>query len=89
MDSAHVDGAPRWRERYGTDYAYLRSQAGRGNPLADHAEGLLLHPSVGREVDETAVIQGHPIRFATVDLTGTGTTIRQRLLNVVTPIPVA
>ena len=70
-------------------YAYLRSQAGLGNPLADHAEGLLLHPSVGREVDETAVIQGHPIRFATLDLTGTGTTIRQRLLNVVKPSPVA
>lgn len=70
-------------------YAYLRSQAGRGNLLADHAEGLLLHPSVGREVDETVVIQGHPIRFATVDLAGTGATIRQRLLNVVTPFPVA
>ena len=70
-------------------YAYLRSQAGRGNPLADHAEGLLLHPSVGKEVDETAVIQGHPIRFATVDLTGTGTTIRQRLLNVVKPFTAA
>ena len=68
-------------------YAYLRSQAGRGNPLADHAEGLLLHPSVGREVDETAVIQGHPIRFATVDLAGTGTAIRQRLLKVVAPFP--
>ena len=70
-------------------YAYLRSQAGRGDPLADHAEGLLLRPSVGREVDETAVIQGHPIRFATVDLTGTGTTIRERLQNVVKPYPVA
>ena len=70
-------------------YAYLRSQAGRGDPLADQAEGLLLHPSVGREVDETAVIQGHPIRFATVDLAGTGTTIRQRLLNVVKPFPAA
>ena len=44
-------------------YAYLRSQAGRGDPAADRVEGLLLHPSVGGNVDETAVIQGHPIRY--------------------------
>lgn len=68
-------------------YAYLRSQAGRGSPVADRAEGLLLHPSVGRHVDEAAVIQGHPIRFATVDLATSGTEIRQRLLDVVKPNP--
>ena len=28
-------------------YAYLRSQAGQGNPIADRAEGLLLHPLLG------------------------------------------
>ena len=68
-------------------YAYLRSQAGRGSPVADRAEGLLLHPSVGRDVDEAAVIQGHPIRFATVDLTASSTEIRRRLLDVVKPNP--
>ena len=68
-------------------YAYLRSQAGRGSPVADRAEGLLLHPSVGRDVDEAAVIQGHPIRFATVDLAASGTEIRRRLLDVVKPNP--
>ena len=47
-------------------YAYLRSQAGRGDPLADWASGLLLHPSIGADIDETVVIQGHRIRFATV-----------------------
>ena len=66
-------------------YAYLRSQAGRGDPIADRAEGLLLHPSVDGNVDETAVIQGHPIRFATVDLAASSATIRQQLLNVVKP----
>ena len=66
-------------------YAYLQSQVGRGDPIADRAEGLLLHPSVGKDVDETAVIQGHPIRFATVDLAASGTDIRQRLLAVVEP----
>ena len=49
-------------------HAYLRSQVGRGDFLADHAQGLLLHPSAGDTLDETVVIQGHP-RFATVDLT--------------------
>ena len=66
-------------------YAYLRSQAGRGDPIADRAEGLLLHPSVGETVDETVAIQGHPIRFATVDLSAPSLTIRQQLLKVVEP----
>ena len=69
-------------------YAYLRSQAGRGNSIEDRAEGLLLHPSVGGMVDETAVIQGHPIRFATVDLAASSATIRRRLLHVVDPSPI-
>jgi len=56
-------------------YAYLRSQVGRGDSLADSASGVLLHPSVGPEVDQTAVIQGHSVRFATVDLTASASTI--------------
>ena len=63
-------------------YAYLRSQAGLGDPLADRAEGVLLHPAVGRNIDETAVIQGHAIRFATVDLAAESSTIRRQLLKV-------
>jgi 5-methylcytosine-specific restriction enzyme subunit McrC len=61
-------------------YAYLRSQVGRGDALADSASGLLLHPSVGPEVDQTVVIQGHSVRFATVDLTASVSSIRSRLL---------
>lgn len=49
-------------------YAYLRSQVGQGDPMADGASGLLLHPAIGDMVDETVVIQGQRIRFATVDL---------------------
>ncbi len=64
-------------------YAYLRSQVGRGDPVRDKASGLLLHPSVGCEVDETAVIQGHAIRFGTVDLTAAPRKIRDRLLELV------
>ena len=68
-------------------YAYLRSQVGRGDSLADCAEGLLLHPSVGESVDETAVIQGHRIRFATVDLAASTSEIRAQLLHACTRQP--
>ncbi len=61
-------------------YAYLRSQEGQGDALADHASGLLLHPSVGDDIDETVSIQGHRIRFATVDLTASTAEIRETLL---------
>ena len=67
-------------------YAYLRSQVGRGDTLADSASGLLLHPSVGPEVDQTVVIQGHSVRFATVDLTASASSIRSRLLCLCDPI---
>lgn len=63
-------------------YAYLRSQVGRGDALADRASGLLLHPAIGLSVDETVVIQGHAIRFATVDLSASATEIRTQLMNV-------
>ena len=66
-------------------YAYLRSQVGRGDSLADHASGLLLHPSIGEMLDETVVIQGHGIRFATVDLTASTSEIRAQLLRLCEP----
>lgn len=69
-------------------YAYLRSQVGRGDSLADHAAGMLLHPAVGGEVDETVLIQGHKIRFATVDLAGSAIAVRSQLLRLVQlPMP--
>ena len=63
-------------------YAYLRSQVGRGDLLADRAEGVLLHPSIGRSVNEAVVIQGHRIRFMTVDLMADTSAIRAELLRV-------
>jgi len=63
-------------------YAYLRSQEGNGDPLAESAAGLLLHPSVGDMVNEVVVIQNHEIRFATVDLAATAKEIREQLLQV-------
>lgn len=68
-------------------YAYLRSQVGRGDSLADHASGLLLHPSIEKMIDETVYIQGHGIRFATVDLTASAVEIRSQLLRLCEPAP--
>ena len=70
-------------------YAYLRSQEGQGDSLADHASGLLLHPCVGDDIDETVNIQGHSIRFATVDLTASTADIRTRLLKMCEATPIA
>ena len=67
-------------------YSYLQSQSGCGDPVADHAEGLLLHPCTGPSIDEAVVIQGHPIRFATVDLSRSSSSIRDRLLDVIQPV---
>jgi len=68
-------------------YAYLRSQEGNGDPLSDGASGLLLHPSVGTMVNESVTIQGHEIRFATVDLGAEAKAIRTQLLQVLEPGP--
>jgi 5-methylcytosine-specific restriction enzyme subunit McrC len=67
-------------------YAYLRSQVGRGDDLADSATGVLLHPSVGGMVDETVMIQGQCIRFATVDLAAASGAIRSQLLLLCEPV---
>lgn len=64
-------------------YAYLRSQEGLGDDLADGAEGVLLHPATGFDLDESVVMQGHKIRFLTVDLTASAADIRLNLLRVV------
>ncbi len=63
-------------------YAYLRSQENSGDSFARNASGLLLHPSVGEMMNEAVVIQGHEIRFATVDLGATAKEIRGQLLQV-------
>lgn len=64
-------------------YAYLRSQTGRGDTMADKAEGLLLYPAISRSLDEAVTIQGHRLRFATVDLSMERRDIRRRLLDIV------
>lgn len=60
-------------------YGYVRSQEDARDPASLTSSGLLLHPAVGANVDEYAVIQGHRFRFSTVDLTGETTDILERL----------
>lgn len=64
-------------------YAYLRSQEAPGDTLANGAAGMLLHPSVGEMVDEVVEMQGHELRFSTVDLAADAKQIRSRLLNLI------
>ena len=63
-------------------YAYLRSQEDTGDPLWRTATGVLLYPSLGVPYDEAATIQGHRIRFATVDLAAETKTVREQLLRI-------
>ena len=64
-------------------YAYLNSQDGRGDPWADQASGLLLHPAINGDFDESVLIQGHRMRFTTVDLAASHMEIKTRLLGLV------
>ena len=44
---------------------------------------MLLHPALGEDINESALIQGHEMRFSTVDLTQSHEVIKNRLLNLV------
>ena len=63
-------------------YAYLRSQEQPEDPAcpSNSASGMLLHPAIDRHVDESVTIQGHQIRFVTVDLSAKPESIRRALL---------
>lgn len=64
-------------------YAYLMSQEGLTPGV--QTEGLMLHPSVGEHVDEEVAIQGHRIRFATIDLMAGPGQLATELLGVIAP----
>ena len=63
-------------------YAYLMSQERKADPASLDASGVLLHPSVGEDFDEHTLIQGHEIRFATVDLAADSREVRRQLLRI-------
>lgn len=61
-------------------YTYLRSQEDTSDPKSLVSIGMLLHPTVDKEVAEMVTIQGHPIWFCTVNLGESAISIRERLL---------
>ena len=63
-------------------YAYLRSQVDVP-PVTGFAEGVLLHPTTEHPIDEAAQIQGHVLRFTTVNLAGPPSDLRAGLLRIV------
>ena len=67
-------------------YAYLRSQVEEPQ-VTQLAEGVLLHPTTERPIDESAFIQGHVLRFTTVDLAGPPSALRAGLLRIVDESP--
>ena len=66
-------------------YTYLRSQELPDDPASLTAEGMLLHPQTGGAVDEAMMIQGHRMRFKTVDLMGDPGEFEARLSEVIFP----
>ena len=62
-------------------YTYLRSQENTSDPKSLKSIGMLLHPTVDKEITERVTIQGHPIWFCTVNLGNTTQNIRERLLS--------
>lgn len=65
-------------------YAYLLSQSPT-EPTSEKSEGLMLHPVVHGHVDEEIVIQGHRIRFATVDLQADARLLSNQFLEAIRP----
>jgi 5-methylcytosine-specific restriction enzyme subunit McrC len=63
-------------------YSYLRSQEQPGDSLSNRSTGILLHPSFGIDYNEAVELQGHVIRFMTIDLTLTSSEIKKSLLMV-------
>ncbi len=65
----HSDGHHRFKTQHIYQiYSYLRSQECDDDPRTLNSEGMLLYPSIGFDMDERAEIQGHTIRFCTLDL---------------------
>jgi len=64
-------------------FAYLRSQEKEDDLASLNSVGMLLHPSIGDNYRESVTIQGHEIRFCTVDLSLEAVKIREQLFEVI------
>ncbi|RPI19826.1 MAG: 5-methylcytosine-specific restriction endonuclease system specificity protein McrC [Ignavibacteriae bacterium] len=63
-------------------FAYLKNVEAKGG-VNKNCDGMLLYPTVSRELDEYTVIQGHKIMFKTVNLLNDWKTIEKRLLSLI------
>ena len=61
-------------------YAYLQSQAEQ-SAACKTATGVLLYPAVKQTLSESAMIQGHQLRWETIDLTAPWQDIEMTLLE--------
>ena len=61
-------------------YAYLMSQTGAGDPIANNAEGVLLFALTEGQVpvESEVEIQSHRLRVMSVDLSGSPSEIREQ-----------
>lgn len=64
-------------------YAYLRTQEAEleANGI-EHSEGMLLHPQCGQAIDAYFDLQGHRIRFKTIDLMSTPEDFEKQLVSI-------
>ncbi|WP_153020157.1 hypothetical protein [Paramesorhizobium deserti] len=75
-----------WVPEHPDIVAAVRQRPGAlADPLSLSAEGMFLHPVVGGDLDESVQIQGHQIRFATVDLMQSASPILARLGALIEP----
>ena len=63
-------------------YAYVKSQERREDKLSWSTTGMLLHPEIGEDYDESVTIQGHEFKFCTVNLAAEAKHITARLLDI-------
>lgn len=63
-------------------YAYLRTQEDKGG-VYQNSKGILLYPTVTQNVCEDFVVQGHPVKIATINLSRPWQEIEVSLLTIV------
>lgn len=68
-------------------YTYLRTQEETTKDQGWRSEGMLLHPQYGPGLDAFVDMQGHRLRFKTIDLQGTAEEFEAQLLGLVPMTP--
>lgn len=81
---ANQQGKEKFKSQYMYQiYAYLRAQKKDGDRESVDSTGILLHPSLGTDIDASGIIQGHSIRFLTVNLDADTKTIINDLCKII------